>query len=177
MRTKKEGRINRVRETQTDGQARASILDGGQPRLTTWYRTQKKLLGQARNPKGEGENSWHSHHISNIKLPKNRKQGRWRDRARKERRRRRSNNIAIDAGSNPSIETSFPNGSLRQPRKGKKPAEFISMQQRSGEMENDTARLLPRGKSDETCSKISCADTSSNADQQHTVKNEKWQQF
>lgn len=48
---KKEGWINRVRETETDGWAKASILHGGQPRLTTWYRTQRKKKNPARSGK------------------------------------------------------------------------------------------------------------------------------
>lgn len=59
--------------------------------------------------------------------------------------RRGSDSIAIDAGRNSSIETSFPNGSPLKPNEGEKSAGLVSMQQRSGEIENDTARLLPGG--------------------------------
>lgn len=62
------------------------------------------------------------------------------------RRRRGNDNNVIDTGRNPSVDTSFPNCSVTQPRQGEKPAGLVSMQQRSGEMEPDTARLLPRGK-------------------------------
>lgn len=157
MRRKKERGINRPGEAETDGWAQAKVLHGGQPRLTTWYRTQrgrKKLLGQARNPKGRRENSWHSPHISNINLPKkikhkgNLKTGQesW-----------GSDNDAFDTGRNPSIETSFPNAFLVQPREG-----AISQKgwyRCSRGDWNDKARLLPRGKSDKSCSKVSCADT------------------
>ncbi len=79
----------------------------------------------------------------------------------KEEEEKERDNIAIDACGNPSKDTSFTNGSMLQPRERKKSAGLQSMQQRSGEIKNDTARLLPRGKSDERYSKIRCADVSS----------------
>lgn len=81
------------------------------------------------------------------------------DRARKE-RRRESDSIAVDAGRNPSIETSF-SERLAAALKwgGGESAGLVSMQQRSGEIESDTARLLPGG--GESYFKIGCADISS----------------
>lgn len=160
MRMKKESRINRVGETETDGWAKARVLHGGQPRLTTWYRTQRgeKTARSGKKPQRQKRKfmTFASHQqyqfTKKIKHKGNLKTGQesW-----------GSDNDAFDTGRNPSIETSFPNASLLQPREGgNKPAGLVSMQQRSEGIANDTARLLPRGKSDESCSKVSCADTS-----------------
>lgn len=156
MRRKKERRINRARETETDGWAQAKVLHGGQPRLTTWYRTQREKKTARSSKKSQRQKrkfmTFTSHQqyqfTKKIKHKGNLKTGQesW-----------GSDNDAFDTGRNPSIETSFPNAFLVQPREG-----AISQKgwyRCSRGDWNDKARLLPRGKSDESCSKVSCADT------------------